>query len=236
MDLAKPVELFPRLLQRENYLSALKDFESTHDYYAHQTALNILALAGGVAGPTSGHELGAPVDSYGPGRIAGRMDDSLDEHTTPPASARRIRQALESMVKPDPPLPDAITFDATATRAYEQAYWQDILTLSHGRYLTKNNADVVDDPATQDRTPHPRRDLDQLGDYILERHRQAIADAGMADRAVAGDMPFRWRTDFDFPAFGGWKSNQQGHARERQYSGRHPGQESSRGGCAGRSL
>src|SRR5512140_1505717 len=43
-DLAHPIELFPRLLRREVYLAALKQFETEHDYYSHQTALNLVEL------------------------------------------------------------------------------------------------------------------------------------------------------------------------------------------------
>src|SRR5258708_29550032 len=33
--------------------------------------------------------------------------------------------------------------------------------------------------------------------------------------AVCGDLPFRWQTDFDFQGYGGWRSNQDNEARER---------------------
>ena len=42
-DLSRPVELWPRLLRRETYLSALHNFH-LHDHYAHQTPLNIVTL------------------------------------------------------------------------------------------------------------------------------------------------------------------------------------------------
>jgi Zn-dependent M28 family amino/carboxypeptidase len=37
----------------------------------------------------------------------------------------------------------------------------------------------------------------------------------MEDKAVCGEIPFLWNTDFDFSAFGGWKNNQEGHTHER---------------------
>jgi hypothetical protein len=40
MKMAAPVELWPRMQQREIYLSALRDFDNGEDYYAHQTAKN----------------------------------------------------------------------------------------------------------------------------------------------------------------------------------------------------
>ncbi|MCL4510873.1 MAG: M28 family peptidase [Bacteroidetes bacterium] len=217
-DLAHPVELWPRLLQREAYLSALKYFETSHDHYAHQTAFNIVALFDAWAAlgkqpmPRSfAHHLIRATK-------AEALDDWLKElsrHTTRCAEAMQVEQALQSLLQPDQPLPDAITFEATATRAYEEAYWSDILTLSHGSYLNKDNADVVQDQPTLQRVDHHHRDLEQLGEYLIGRHRQAIADAGMEGKAVVGELPFRWQTDFDFPLFGGWKINQEGHERER---------------------
>ena len=218
VDFAHPVELFPRLLRRENYLSALKYFETEHDHYAHQTALNLIALFD--VWKAFGEQ--SLPKSFARELIRTAKEESLDdwvsrlsEHTTQRTEARRMQQTMQSLVKADLALPNAITFDATATRAYEEAYWKDILTLSHGRFINKDNADVVDDPPTQKIIEHHHRDLEALGDYLIERHRQAIVDAGMEDNAVMGDLPFRWQTDFDFRLFGGWKINQEGHARER---------------------
>lgn len=218
LDLARPIELFPRLLRREEYVTALRSFETEHDHYAHQTALNLIALF------DVWKELGEqPLPrSFARRLIRTANAESLAEwlkglpdHSTLPAAAVQIRQALDSRVREDDALPESITFETTATRAYEEAYWQDILTLSHGRYLNKDNADIVDDPQTLGMLKHHHRDLEELGDYILERHHQAIAGAGMEGKAVVGELPFRWQTDFDFPAFGGWKINQAGSGRER---------------------
>ncbi len=62
---------------------------------------------------------------------------------------------------------------------------------------------------------HHRRDLETLGDFLLERHREAIAAAGLAGRAWCGSLPFRWRTDFEFGEFGGWRKSQHGRRAER---------------------
>ena len=112
-------------------------------------------------------------------------------------------------------IPEGITFRETATRAYEEAFWNQILFLAHGEYINKDNADVVQDATTEKLVAHKHRDLEQLGDYLIARHRDAIAGAGMQAQAMVGDLPFRWQTDFDFSLFGGWKVNQQGHERER---------------------
>ena len=44
IELEHPVELWPRLSRQEIYNSALHDFNSSHDKYAHQTSLNLLTL------------------------------------------------------------------------------------------------------------------------------------------------------------------------------------------------
>jgi Zn-dependent M28 family amino/carboxypeptidase len=60
-----------------------------------------------------------------------------------------------------------------------------------------------------------KRDLEDLGDYLMMRHRDAITGNGMETRAVCGELSFRWNTDFEFPFFGGWKNNQDNFTEER---------------------
>jgi len=43
-DVQHPITLWPRLLQRPAYLSALRDFSPPHEHFAHQTALDIVSL------------------------------------------------------------------------------------------------------------------------------------------------------------------------------------------------
>ncbi|HEX7587694.1 MAG TPA: M28 family peptidase, partial [Anaerolineae bacterium] len=216
-DLAHPIELFPRLLRRPAHRMALQEFELEHDLYAHQTALNFLRLS------DARQHLQQPLPrSFARQLVRTGKDDSLDEwlnslpkRTSPRTEGQQIRDAIEPLLRPDPPLPAPITYADTATVAYEHAYWQDILTLAQGEFVIKDNADVVDDAATQKVLGRRRRDLDPLGDYLIDRHRQAIAAAGMVGRAQVGDLPFRWQTDFDYESFGGWRINQEGDGRER---------------------
>ncbi|MEI7435895.1 MAG: M28 family peptidase [bacterium] len=219
-DLAAPVELWPRLLQREAYREALHDF-GRHDHYVHQTSLNLITLmdarswAGGRRLPESFARAMLRISE------AETLADwlaSLDARGSGAASGRRMRQALQPVIEPAAmaaPLPAAITYGETATRVFEEAFWNDILLLAHGRYLNKDNADMVRDAATLRKRSHHQRDLEQLGDYLLARHRQAIIAADMDGRAVCGDLPFRWQTDFDYELFGGWQDNQSGRASER---------------------
>ncbi len=221
IDLAHPVELWPRVLQREPYWSALHGFSPDHDHYAHQTPLNIMALL------DAWHWL----DERPLPRPFARSLLRLAKHETledwlanlprralAAPTGRRVKEELEKRLAPPAGAAvdlTALTYPETASRAFEEAYWRDIATLAQGQYLNKDNADCVEDPATQSKLQHAQRDLEHLGDYLLSRHRHAIAQAGLEGRALCGELPFRWKTDFDFSAFGGWKLSQQGRASER---------------------
>lgn len=220
-DLEHPVELWPRLLRREAHLEALRDF-GRHDHYLHQTSLNLLSLLdsqtwdGGRRLPAS---LARAMLRINEAETLGDWLASLDERSGDKLMGGRMRQFLAKIVEADaaaaPALPAPITYAETATRAFEEAFWNDILFLSHGRYVNKDNADMVRDAATLRKRTHHRRDLEELGDYLISRHRQAIAAAGMEGRAVCGDLPFRWQTGFDYELFGGWQDNQSGRTSER---------------------
>jgi hypothetical protein len=114
---------------------------------------------------------------------------------------------------PEPPRP--LTLHHTARRRFEEAYWRRIAFLAEGRFINKDNADCVHDPATLAQLRHRHRDLDALAEYLLAHYRRLIAARGMTGRAATGDLPFRWHTDFDFAWSGGWLANQQGHLEER---------------------
>jgi len=221
MNLRHPIEMFPVLHQRDFVLDALREVNEAHDVYRHQTGLNVVNLV----------DL---YDRWGDGRLPASFAyaslriarheslegwlASLTEHTFHRASGRRIRQGLEKLVaapRANARLPEPLTYDMTATRAFEEAYWSDLLTLSQGEHVNKSNADVVQDDATLDAVEHPERDLEGLSEYLIDRHRAAIRDAGMEGKAIVGALPFEWRTDFDFSQFGGWRRNQEGKTHER---------------------
>ena len=231
-DLAHPVELWPRLRRREPYLYALHNFEHLEEHYAHQTALNVLRVL------DSRWLLAKPIPRSFARQILSLPErESLESWLTslPPRAnntkeGQAVQQEVERCLEPmNPPVPSAslavmgspgeklmeITYDQTATRAFEEAWWNDIGTLATGDFVNKENADCVHDAATLARLSHRHRDLERLGDYLLSCHLQAIAAAGMESKAVCGEMPFRWNTDFDFSVFGGWKNNQEGHTHER---------------------
>ena len=224
-DMAYPVELWPRLQQREQYLAALRNFGHLEEHYTHQTALNILRVMDAA---------GMWPQKYLPAGFTRQMLH-LQEHETleqwladlpdkakNPDEAqnlcRDIEECIEPIVEPEAPKekrPKTLTYQQTAARSFEEAWWNDILKLSSGTYLNKDNADCVHDPVTQAHLEHRHRDLEKLGNYLLGRHREAIDAAGMAGKAICGELPFHWETDFDFADFGGWKNNQEGHTHER---------------------
>jgi hypothetical protein len=143
--------------------------------------------------------------------------EELDNHGKTPESAQEMRAALEKMIEPphNSELPEAITYSGTANRRFEEEWWNDIKTLAHGRFIYKDNADIMQDDVTLSQVQYRHRDLESLGDYLVERHRKSIAAAGMEGIALCGELPFRWQTDFDFSLFGGWTLNQKGKTHER---------------------
>src|SRR5919205_1075556 len=94
-------------------------------------------------------------------------------------------------------------------------HWTTIAKLAQGKFINKDNADCVLDPRTQQLLVHHHRDLEALGNYLLQYYTRQVARTRMAGKAVVGDLPFHWWTDFDFSWSGGWLHNQEGRAEER---------------------
>ena len=223
LDLGHPVELWPRLQRREPYLFALHDFNHIEEHYVHQTALNIMRVL------DCNKLLGKPVPRSFAHRILRLPENepletwlsTLPAKAANPEEGEKLRREIESCLEPSTKTEltleklQTITYSRTATRNFEEAWWNDISVLANGDYLNKDNADCIHDAATLAHLSHRHRDLEHLGDYLLNRHRQAIVAAKMEDKAVCGEIPFIWNTDFDFSAFGGWKNNQEGHTHER---------------------
>ena len=109
----------------------------------------------------------------------------------------------------DGPTRVPLTFDLTARRSFEVAYWRAIATLSGGRFLTKNNADCARDARDPRGTvPPPPRPRPARATSSSPRTRDRSPPAGLEGKAFAGDLPFHWRTDFDFAWSDGWRANQ----------------------------
>jgi len=141
--------------------------------------------------------------------------DQVGKHNSPTSYGFLLYHTLRLIISPRndhalTPLPEPITYPHTATRTFEVDYWKAITRLAAGRFINKDNADCVRDPATQKLLKHKKRDLDALGDWLLAYYRKLIGRHGMRGKALAGELPFQWRTDFDYPWMDGWLGNQMG--------------------------
>jgi len=232
-DLAHPVELWPRFFSREPYILALNNFDHLHEHYAHQTALNIVrfldtwrrqgekpmprSFARQVLRLPEREPLGSwltALPDKADNRESGLKLQQLLEHCLEPMQRTETQTALPG-VPPVPGLGPAITYSQTATRAFEEAWWKDIFILSGSSYINKDNADFVQDPVELASISYHHRDLERLGEYLLNRYREAIIETGMQGQAFYGELPFQWTTDFNYSVFGGWKDNQNGRTYER---------------------
>jgi hypothetical protein len=222
-DPQRAVELWPRLLARPAHLAAMYSFAAAAGHHENRVALHkareLLNAAGLWTAPQLPADFAHAIVSLPPTET---LDDWLQHVETTahhPQAGRELVEQLRQRIAPaavraprQPPRP--LTFQRTATRSFEKAYWQTIAHLAHGRYINKDNADCARDPVSQACAVHHQRDLDALGDYLLDYYRRLIVRAGVR-RAVVGDLPFRWKTDFCYPWSGGWSGNQQRKLEER---------------------
>jgi hypothetical protein len=245
-NLARPVELWPRLLARRAHVAALYGFSATPEHHEQHLGLHnarklldAWQLWGERFLPRSFARALLTIPQ--PETLDGWLDcvaNTANHHH----AGRELAEELRERLAPQPAPGDCpdfrvsengtvpldgvpLTYHRTATRSFEVAYWRTIAALAHGKYINKDNADCVHDAVSQARLQHHRRDLDALGDYLLDYYRRLIAKAGMTGKAIVGDLPFRWRTDFHFPWSGGWLGNQQGDLEERDLVMMIPGRD-----------
>ena len=220
-DPTNPIRFWPRILRREPQSSVFNIFDTEHDHYLHQTSMNLASILDAWEifneKPISHHFARSLIRI--PKKVS--LEDwlkSLPSLSKDPVTAAKIEAAVRNMISSEdhiPDLPNFKTFSFTAHREYEESYWKEILDLAHGKYINKDNADVVQDDPTLNHVVHKKRDLDRLGDFLLNRHRESIRTAGMEKTAEAGELPFKWETDFEFSSYGGWVANQKGSGYER---------------------
>jgi hypothetical protein len=235
-DLGNPITLSPRLLARKPHSEAVHLFRHLHtqghDLRPHQTARNVRKVL------DAREHFGRPLPPMFARRMisapkAMDLDEWLNQLPSRATDADRaqrlvkeLRQALAK--KSTKARPKTLTYAQTARREFEVAYWNTIYQLSHGDFCTTNNADCVRDAATQKALKHHVRDLDHLGDYLLGYHTKMVAQHGMTGRALVGDLPFKWQTDFPFGWMGGWLGNKEGMLEERDLIVVIPGRDRSR--------
>lgn len=218
-DLSAPIELWPRLLNRELHRPALELFDPAEHAVPRRTCLNLRHLLD----CRQMFDRRPLPRSFARALLmvpkADTLDawlDTLPTHAIDVERGRRLVEGLRHELEPaSKSAPEPLTYQRTARRGFEVAYWNTIDFLAAEKYLTKNNADVVHDPATHKHLKHHHRDLDTLGDYLLQYYAKIVAKAGMTHRVLVGDLPFEWRTDFDYPWMGGWLGNQKAELRER---------------------
>jgi hypothetical protein len=211
----RAVELWPRMQRRPVLLAALAGEDYTRKRQVPPPVRNVrklthaYALFGAKPLPIdfARRVMGLDREAAGerwlshlPEQVATRIHEIVEPQPAEPPSGKRGR------------VPDSLTYSHTARRPFEVAYWKTIASLAETPLLNKNNADCALNDASQRMLPYHERHLESLGDRLLAHYRKQIAAANMTGKALAGEMPFRWRTDMDYPWMGGWRKNQDADA------------------------
>jgi len=225
IDLDHPIELWPRLLQRSAYLEVIELFKEKKDEHKTITrVMNLLAAQDLLGKRKLPRSFARQILMLPEGKTLDAWLQSLPEIAGNTKKGQWLVDQLQGLMEAKERalpvlrgrrLPASLTFSRTTLRALEVRYWKDVVYLSAGKYLNKANSDCILDAATQRMLKHHHRDLEALGDYLLAYYRRTIAARGMRGKALAGDLPFRWETDFDFDWWGGWVKDQEGRALER---------------------
>jgi hypothetical protein len=212
-NLDKPLELWPRLQHRAPTRNALALLEAAdchgalpivrnvHKLFETYQVMGRKPLPRGFAQQLCSLRHGEPLRTWletipNP-RLAAEVSDLVEPETVPLAQAKGAK------------VPDSLTYAHSAKRSFEVEYWKTIVELAEGTFLNKNNADCVRDEITQRLLPYHERHLENLGDYLLAYYNRKIAAAKLTGKALAGEVPFQWRTDFDYSWMGGWLKNQE---------------------------
>jgi hypothetical protein len=213
--LDRALELWPRLQQRPVLLAALAGEDYTHKRQVPPQVRNLRKLTHAYAlFGTQPLPLNFALRIMGLNEVGAGV--RLLAHVP-----EQVADGIRGIVEPPPAVaavgnrgraPESLTYAHTARRSFEVQYWKTIASLAETPLLNKNNADWVLDEATQRVLPYRERHLERLGDQLLAYYEKKIAAAGMTGKALAGDMPFRWRTDLDYSWMGGWQKNQDAEA------------------------
>jgi hypothetical protein len=209
--LDRAIELWPRLQRRPVLVAALAGEDYTRKRQVPPQVRNVRKLMHAYV------LFGAkPLPIRFAMRIMGIDRVSTGERMLAELPAQ-VATGIREIIEPPPAeapsaepgrAPDSLTYAKTARRAFEVAYWKTIASLAEGTFLNKNNADCVLDDATQCMLPYRERHLDGLGDMLLAYYEKQIAAAKLTGKALAGAVPFRWRTDLDYSWMGGWRKSQ----------------------------
>jgi Peptidase family M28 len=239
-NMDRPIELWPRVLRREAHVANVECFQHLVEMPPHITMTNVMKLLdawerGGknpLPRALARRLLTIPKRATLESWLRGLPSLAKPRHRE---RASWLVEHLQGLLEPPARVkkatakaPPSLTYKQTATRAFEENYWNLIARLAIGDYVNKNNADCVRDQHTQCLLKHTGRDLEKMGDYILEYYGKLIAAKGMSGAVEFGELPFRWTTDYHFPWMGGWARNQDGEAHERNLLVKIPGRDRSR--------
>jgi hypothetical protein len=244
-DLDRPVELWPRLLNREPHRLAVEGFHRDHDARYHRTAINLRKIF-----ETRDLMNSGPLEpAFARSLLTTAKHESLDDWLksipiracTPQVGERMtalLREAIDfdaaadgAIAKGKPAVRPvrSLSYARTAKRSYEKAYWNLITELATGQYINKDNADCVTVHEAQAQIAHSQRDLEALGEHLLDYYTDLVRRMDMQGSGVLiGDLPFRWQTEFPFPWMGGWLKNQDRETYERDLVVAIPGRDRSR--------
>ncbi len=224
-DLDHPAEFRPSIYKRRIPQTVIQLFkDKTHEHKTITRVLNLLSARENLGKEKITYSFARQILMLPENKSLDNWLESFhgyDDHNgQEQCLADQIRDLIEEEKKQLPyskakALPASLTFRRSAVRSFEVRYWKDIYTLCAGKYLNKANSDCILDAATQKKLKHHERDLEALGDYLLAYYRRVINEYGIQGKALAGDLPFKWKTDFDFNWWGGWVNNQNGLAHER---------------------
>jgi hypothetical protein len=236
-DTNRPVELWPRILARQPHVASLHDFSAAPGHHERNVSINNVRKvleAGELWGPE-------PLPAgFARALLTVPREQTLDEwlrhvecSTNHGQAGCELAAELRRRIAPAPapadggrkPPPPSLTYHRTATRSFEAAYWRTIERLAFGAYIQKDNGDCALDPISQSLMKHHHRDLEALGNHLLDYYRRLVAKHGMAGRAIVGDLPFHWDTQFPFSWLGGWLGNQEGRLEERDLLVMIPGRD-----------
>jgi hypothetical protein len=219
-DLDHPLELWPSLLRRELHQANIELLRHHQETPPHATLYNIRKLLHAWevrgAGPLP-RSFARQVLTLEKNKTLDGWLRSLPQKTRNPKRARWLVEQLQRCLEPADSsrgksskkgLPAALTYHATARRSFEVAYWNHIASLSAGDYVNKNNADCVLDEPTQATLAYHERHLEPLGEHLLDYYEELLASEKMTGKVLLGELPFQWRTQYDFPWMGGWLNNQ----------------------------
>jgi hypothetical protein len=212
-DFERPLEFWPRLRHRPVMEAALAMQEPGCAEKVHALVRQVRRLV-----DAFNHREAEPLPrSLAQAMLRLRHGETLESWLSAlpnPTLVAEVPKLIQSKTIPLPTakgakVPDSLTYHRSAKRAFEVTYWKTIAELSEGTLLNKNNADCILDETTRRMLPYHDRHLEDLGEYLLAYYTKRIAAAGLTGKALAGEVPFRWRTDLDYSWMGGWRKNQE---------------------------